>query len=210
MPARPPQPTRRAVLKGAAAVGLTAAFSRWSKLTAADAAAVKTDSKTADNTKYNVLFLMSDDMRPELSMYGNPLVAAPNLAGLAKSGVLFQRGYCQFPLCNPSRSSMLTGRQVINTGIMDNVAYFWTQHPELVSLPKYFLQHGYTTARVGKIFHFDDGPAWTVGGQTGGSAESETGRRPLRRPRHRRNRPLQPASFQQRRQNQTGLLRPNC
>jgi len=175
MPARPKNPTRREVLKGAAAVGLTAALSRWSKLSAADAPAVQTDSKTADTTKYNVLFLMSDDMRPELSMYGNPLVAAPNLAALARSGVLFQRGYCQFPLCNPSRTSMLTGRQVINTGIMDNAAgsFFWNQHPDWVSLPKYFLQHGYVTARTGKIFHFDDGPAWSVGGQTGGTDPTE-------------------------------------
>jgi arylsulfatase A-like enzyme len=171
MPVRPPQTHRRQILKGAAALGLSAALPRWSRLSAADAPAVQTDSKTKDNFKYNVFFIMSDDMRPELSMYGNPLVAAPNLAALAKSGVLFQRGYCQFPLCNPSRTSMLTGRQVITTGVMDNVATFWTQHPDLVTLPNYFRQHGYTTARTGKIFHFDDGPAWTVGGQTGATSE---------------------------------------
>ncbi len=173
MPHRPQHPTRREILKGTAAVGLTAALSRWPKLSAADAPAVKTDSKTAATTKYNVLFFMSDDMRPELSMYGNPLVAAPNLAALAKSGVLFQRGYCQYPLCNPSRTSMLTGRQCINTGVMDNTIFFGNTHPELISLPHYFKENGYVTARTGKIFHFDDGPAWTVGGLNGATDPTE-------------------------------------
>ncbi len=86
---------------------------------------------------------------------------------------MFERGFCQYPLCNPSRTSMLTGRQVINTGIMDNSAgsFFWNAHPDWVSLPKYFMQHGYITARTGKIFHFDDGPAWGVGGGAAGATD---------------------------------------
>ncbi len=167
MPHRPHQHSRRDVLKGAAAVGVTAALSRWSKLSAADAPAVKTDSKTAGGKKYNVLFIMSDDMRPELDFYGNPLVHSPNLAALAKAGVMFERGYCQFPLCCPSRSSMLTGRHVTHSGVMGNRTWFGDVHPELVSLPKYFKQNGYITMHSGKIFHggIDDTEAWTEGGQ---------------------------------------------
>jgi len=179
MPARPKQPHRREILKGAAALGLAAALPRWTRLSAADAPAVKTDSKTSNNPKYNVLFLMADDMRPELSCYGNPIIPTPNVNALAKAGVMFERGYCQFPLCNPSRTSMLTGRQVINTEVMDNVVYFGDTHPELISLPKYFMQHGYSTARTGKIFHFDDGPSWGAGGQTGGTAEGEADNIPI-------------------------------
>ncbi|HVU37020.1 MAG TPA: sulfatase-like hydrolase/transferase, partial [Opitutales bacterium] len=185
MPARPKQTHRRNILKGAAALGLAATLPRWARLSAADAPAIKTDSKTADTTKYNVLFLMSDDMRPELSCYGNPIIPTPNVNALAKAGVMFERGYCQYPLCNPSRTSMLTGRQVINTSIMDNgaTAQFWREHPDWVSLPKYFMQHGYITARTGKIFHFDDGPAWTVGGQAGAADPSEVYDIPILNPR---------------------------
>ncbi|HVU37019.1 MAG TPA: sulfatase [Opitutales bacterium] len=166
MPARPKQTHRREILKGAAALGLAATLPRWTRLAAADAPAVKTDSKTAD-PKYNVLFIMSDDMRPELDFYGNALVHSPNLAALAKAGVMFERGYCPFPLCCPSRSATLTGRHVIHTGVYGNRTWFGDTHPELVSLPKYFMQHGYITMHSGKIFHggIDDTEAWTEGGQ---------------------------------------------
>jgi iduronate 2-sulfatase len=148
---------RREFLKSAAAAGLGATLGRPASFAAA----------TPEGRKQNVLFLMVDDMRPELSCYGNPLSHWPNLEALAAAGVRFDRGYCQFPLCNPSRSSMLTGRQVINTGVLGNRTWFGDLHPEFVSLPKFFRQHGYDTLRCGKIFHggIDDTAAWTEGGE---------------------------------------------
>src|ERR1044072_1565283 len=75
--------------------------------------------------KPNVLFLMADDMRVELGCYASRFGArTPNLDALAKSGVRFDRNYCQFPLCNPSRSSLLTGRHPITTGVLGNTAAF--------------------------------------------------------------------------------------
>src|SRR5262252_10099810 len=74
--------------------------------------------------KYNVLFLISDDLRPELGCYGNPIIKTPNLDGLAARGTRFDRAYAQFPLCNPSRSSLLSGYYPTQTGIMDNNTYF--------------------------------------------------------------------------------------
>jgi iduronate 2-sulfatase len=172
MPFRPKHITRREILKGAATVGVATALSRFTNLAAADAPAVVTDSKTSTANKLNVLFLMSDDMRPELACYGNSLVGAQNLAKLAKAGVMFERGYCPFPLCCPSRSAMLTGRQVANSGVYGNRTWFGDIHPELVSLPKYFMHNGYITMHGGKIFHggIDDTEAWTVGGQPRGLA----------------------------------------
>jgi arylsulfatase A-like enzyme len=110
---------------------------------------------------------MSDDMRPELGCYGHPTVKSPNIDALAKAGVRFDRAYCQYPLCNPSRTSLLTGRHPTTTGVMDNVTWFAAAHPDWVTLPKHFQQNGYASLRTGKIFHggIDDADAWTEGGE---------------------------------------------
>jgi iduronate 2-sulfatase len=117
--------------------------------------------------QYNVLFFMSDDLRTELGCYGHPAVKSPHIDALAKAGVRFDRAYVQYPLCNPSRSSMLNGRYPTTTGVLDNQAWFGGLHPEFVSLPKYFKGHGYAALRCGKIFHggIDDADAWTEGGE---------------------------------------------
>jgi len=125
--------------------------------------------------KPNVLFLMSDDMRVELGCYGSMFHAqTPNLDSLARSGVRFDRNYCQFPLCNPSRSSLLTGRHPTTTGVLGNRTAFRNLHPEWVSLPQLFQENGYVSLRIGKIFHggFDDPKAWTEGG---GPSEGDGG-----------------------------------
>ena len=121
----------------------------------------------AEPTKLNVLLLMSDDLRPDLGCYSHPAVKSPNIDALAKAGVRFARAYCQFPLCNPSRSSMLTGRHPLTTGVLDNRVWFGAAHPDFVGLPKHFKRHGYVTLRTGKIFHggIDDSEAWTEGGE---------------------------------------------
>jgi arylsulfatase A-like enzyme len=117
--------------------------------------------------KLNVLFLMSDDMRPELGCYGHTIVQSPNIDALAKAGVRFDRAYCQYPLCNPSRTSLLTGRHPITTGVLDNTVYFRDAHPDWVTLPEHFRSNGYATLRTGKIFHggIDDVQSWTEGAE---------------------------------------------
>jgi arylsulfatase A-like enzyme len=124
-------------------------------------------ARAAEPVKYNVLFLMSDDLRPELGCYGHPTVKTPNIDALAKAGVRFERAYVQFPLCNPSRTSLLTGRYPTVTGVLDNLTWFGAAHPDFVSLPKYFKSNGYVTLRSGKIFHgtIDDTDAWTEGSE---------------------------------------------
>jgi iduronate 2-sulfatase len=113
--------------------------------------------------KFNVLFLMSDDMRVELGCYDSRFHAkTPNLDTLAKSGVRFDRNYCQFPLCNPSRSSLLTGRPPTKTGVLGNRTPFRELHPDWITLPQLFKENGYLCVRHGKIFHpgSDDPKAW--------------------------------------------------
>ncbi|HXT12399.1 MAG TPA: sulfatase [Candidatus Angelobacter sp.] len=119
--------------------------------------------------KPNVLFLMADDMRVELGCYHSMFHAqTPNLDALAKSGVRFDRNFCQFPLCNPSRSSLLTGRPATKTSVLDNRTNFRMAHPDWVSLPQLFRENGYVTVRAGKIFHgngLDDPKAWMHAGE---------------------------------------------
>jgi arylsulfatase A-like enzyme len=117
--------------------------------------------------KMNVLLIISDDMRTELGCYSSNLAKTPNLDRLATSGIKFDRAYCQFPLCGPSRASILTGRHPATVGVIGNRTWFGDAQPEIVSLPKHFKNNGYTSIRVGKIFHggIDDTEAWSVNGQ---------------------------------------------
>ncbi|HLP77145.1 MAG TPA: sulfatase [Candidatus Paceibacterota bacterium] len=122
----------------------------------------------------NVLFIMADDMRVELGCYGSMFGAkTPNLDALARAGVRFDRNYCQFPLCNPSRSSLLTGRPATKTGVLGNRTAFRSLHPDWITLPQLFAQHGYVSVRAGKIFHggLDDAKSWQVTGDAGGPTD---------------------------------------
>lgn len=118
---------------------------------------------SAAPAKYNVLFIAADDLRTELGCYGVPGMKTPALDKLSAGGVRFERAYCQFPLCNPSRSSMLTGRLPTTTGVLDNDGAFRTEHPDWITLPQLFKQNGYVSARTGKIYHggIDDPEAWS-------------------------------------------------
>src|SRR5882672_4405676 len=95
--------------------------------------------------KYNVLFIIADDLRPTLGCYGNTIIKTPNIDGLAARGVRFDHAYAQYPLCNPSRTSLLTGRYPTQTGVMDNNIYFRVAHPDYVTLPQFFKTHGYAS-----------------------------------------------------------------
>ncbi len=117
--------------------------------------------------KLNVLFIVSDDLRPELGSYGTPQILTPNIDKIAARGTRFDNAYAQYPVCNPSRTSFLTGNYPTQTGIMNNNDYFRRKFPETVTLPQYFKNNGYVTLRSGKIFHggIDDQISWTEGGE---------------------------------------------
>jgi iduronate 2-sulfatase len=114
--------------------------------------------------KLNVLFITVDDLNTDLGCYGHPQVKSPHIDRLARRGVRFDRAYAQYTLCNPSRASFLSGRRPETTGIFDLQTPPRKRMPDAVFLPQLFRQHGYFTARFGKIYHDgrDDALSWDV------------------------------------------------
>lgn len=114
----------------------------------------------------NVLFLIADDLTKTLPCYHYPLVEAPNVTRLAARAVRFDRAYCQYPLCLPSRMSFLSGLRPERTGKFGNdLASRQDPVPAGVTfLPQHFKANGYFTARLGKVFHIgSDVPScWDV------------------------------------------------
>jgi len=142
------------------------------------ARAAETPSSRRFGRRRNVLFIAVDDLNHSLGCSGHPVVKTPNIDRLARWAMRFERAYCQFPVCNPSRSSLLTGLRPDATGILDNRTPLRSRLPDVVTLPQLFRESGYFTARLGKIFHspgkMDDSKAWDV---TFDPRATEAGRR---------------------------------
>lgn len=114
----------------------------------------------AQQNRLNVLFLIADDLNVDLGVYGAP-VLTPHIDRLAAAGVRFQRAYTQYPLCSPSRSSLLTGRRPDATGVTRNPGaqtpvspHFRERLPATVTLPQIFKNAGWFSARIGKLYHY--------------------------------------------------------
>lgn len=119
----------------------------------------------------NALFISTDDLNNCLSAYGHDVVRTPNIDRIARNGVRFDRAYCQFPLCSPSRVSIMTGYAPDTTKIYDLKTHFRTTIPNAITLGQLFQKNSVFSARVGKIYHYgnpgdigtdglDDPPTW--------------------------------------------------
>ncbi len=110
----------------------------------------------------NILFIGVDDLGEEISPY-NKLrdkddhsyqeVWTPNLERLASDSLVLAQAYNQYPLCNPSRSSLLTGRRPNTTRVYNLVAHFRKGGRNFTTIPQYFKENGYHTSGIGKVFH---------------------------------------------------------
>ena len=102
--------------------------------------------------KPNVLFIISDDLNCRIGCYGDPVARTPNIDRLAARGVRFDRAYCQYPLCNATRSSVLSGRYPTTTGVLDNDTWLLLDENQS-TLPDFFAAQGYRAEQIGKVHH---------------------------------------------------------
>jgi len=110
----------------------------------------------------NILFIAVDDLRPELNFYGANHIQSPNLDNLADESLVFNRAYCNIPVCGASRASLLTGTRPTRHRFINYMTRADVDVPHAISLPKLLKQNGYTTFSNGKIYHYndDDSLAW--------------------------------------------------
>lgn len=117
----------------------------------------------------NILFMVADDLNCALACYGDPIAVTPNLDRLAARGLLFELAYCQQAVCNPSRSSFLTGLRPNTVGVDDLRKSFRDTAlggNELITLPEHFKNHGWYCQNIGKVFHnmgeTQDRRSWSI------------------------------------------------
>ena len=105
--------------------------------------------------KPNVLFVICDDLNCDIGSYGHPQVKTPNIDRLAARGVRFDRAYCQYPLCGPSRASFMTGLYPDQTLIHRNAIYIRERLPNVKTMSEHFRDNGYFATRIGKLYHYN-------------------------------------------------------
>jgi arylsulfatase A-like enzyme len=118
----------------------------------------------------NILFVAVDDLKPLTGRYGIENIKTPVLDRLADRSTVFTAAYTQYPVCGPSRASLLTGLRPESNGVMDLKTRMRDINPDILTLPQYFKNHGYVTAASGKVFdprnvdsRDDDDPAsWSI------------------------------------------------
>jgi len=124
-------------------------------------------SSAAEREKPNVLFLVVDDLRPQLACYGQAQMHSPHIDRLARQGVLFERAFCMVPTCGASRASLMSGIRPARDRFVNYQARADRDVPDVTTLNTHFRNHGYYTVSGGKVFHFPDDsaigwsePAW--------------------------------------------------
>lgn len=119
-------------------------------------AAAPTSAAETAVAPLNVLFIMADDLNCNIGPYGHPLVQTPHLDKLARDGVTFRNAFTNFPVCGQSRSSFMTGLYPEQNGVTELRRLFRDHVPDAVTMPQHFRANGFTSIRVGKMYHYDN------------------------------------------------------
>ena len=106
--------------------------------------------------KPNVLFIIADDLNCYLSSYGHYLARTPNLDRLAAEGLKFENAYCNYPICGPSRASMMTGLYPDQNNVKANAVLIRDRVPDVTTMTQVFMNNGYNATRIGKIYHYNN------------------------------------------------------
>ncbi len=123
--------------------------------------------KKTEKKQPNILFFAVDDLKPILGCYGNKMVQSPNIDKLAQMATVFNSNYCQQAICGPTRASIMTGLRPDKTQVWDLKTVMREKNPDILTMPQYFKENGYTTAAIGKIYHKScvdkehDAASWT-------------------------------------------------
>lgn len=115
----------------------------------------------------NILMILVDDLKPNLGCYGDKIAISPNIDKLAKEGVRFSMAYCNQAVSVASRYNLLTGMRSTTSGLYHFGLEFRETYPEAVTLPQFFMNAGYHTEAIGKVFHVghgntDDNASWSI------------------------------------------------
>ncbi|MEO0413700.1 MAG: sulfatase-like hydrolase/transferase [Verrucomicrobiota bacterium] len=124
----------------------------------------------AQQPKTNILFLAIDDLKPALGCYGDTTAITPNIDALAAKGIVLTNAHCQWPVCGPSRASLMTSLRPEAVGVMDLKTSMRAKDPNVITIPQHFKNHGYITAGTGKIYdprcvdekQSNDDPSWSI------------------------------------------------
>ncbi|MBM4001041.1 MAG: sulfatase [Planctomycetes bacterium] len=143
------------------------------------------ESDPMNDARPNILFIAIDDLNDWVGCLGGHSQAkTPHIDRLAARGTVFTNAHCQSPLCNPSRTSLMTGLRPTTTGVYGLAPWIRTvpEFQQVVTLPQYLMRHGYRTTLVGKIYHGGYPPAHARGGEFHEMGRPEPGKsRPERK-----------------------------
>ncbi len=126
---------------------------RWRKEGEKVAPKKTAQSGKKKGNKRNVLLIVCDDLNTHVSPSGYNHIKTPTLAKFASNAMTFNRAFCQYPVCGPSRASFLNGLYPQSSGVIDNKADIRQTRPGTLSMPQFFKENGYWTGSVGKVFH---------------------------------------------------------
>ncbi|RNL91761.1 iduronate-2-sulfatase [Sinomicrobium pectinilyticum] len=119
------------------------------------------------SSRPNILFILVDDLKPNLGVYGDTIAQSPNIDKLAGEGMVFEQAYCNQAVCGPSRYNIMLSSRSTSTGLYTFGTEFRDIIPDAVTLPQYFKNAGYHTESMGKVYHSghgntNDEASWSI------------------------------------------------